>query len=65
MSAFEVNEGQLTKVNFGNTSESPSFKSEKEAKAYIMEFHKAVLTSPDYFEDLVSPFGSKSQYELS
>lgn len=57
MRDFDVQGNELKKVQFMN-EEGVDISTTRKAKAYIVEYHRAVLSSPQYLADLLQPNGS-------
>ena len=65
LSDFSYKNKKLHKVHsFKEPIQDIKFKSESQAKAYIYEFHKAVLSSPAYLAEMIKPNNTKTLESL-
>ena len=64
MSSFGVEDSRLVKQSYMN-GESIDISSTDAAKEYIVDFHRAVLSSPDYIADLLLPNSTNTLSQLA
>jgi hypothetical protein len=60
MADFTMQGDRFVKNTFIDEAGNIDITSEKRAKAYILEFHKAILSSPQYISELITPNGTKT-----